>query len=102
MQATPSEENVDTVARVTDALLQLLIQMGNLILAAIVAVELWLRAQFMLLGVSPAIQTVLLVAIAVLLIVAALRLFGGLIRVAVVLVLLLIVIHVVLPIIQHG
>ncbi|MEA2790193.1 MAG: hypothetical protein QOG73_2599 [Acetobacteraceae bacterium] len=102
MQATPSEENVDTVARVTDALLQLLIQMGNLILAAIVAVELWLRAQFTLLGVSPAIQTVLLVAIAVLLIVAALRLFGGLIRVAVVLVLLLIVIHVVLPIIQHG
>jgi hypothetical protein len=93
---------VDTVARVIDALLQLLIQMGNLILAAIVAVELWLRAQFTLLGLSPPIQTVLLLAIAVLLIVAALRLFGGLIRVAVVLLLLLIVIHVVLPIIQHG
>jgi hypothetical protein len=92
---------VETFTRAVDALLQLLIQIGDLILAGIVAVELWLRGQFALLGLAPPIQTVLLIAIAVVLILAALRLFGGLIRVAVVLVLLLVVIHVLLPVIQH-
>ncbi len=92
---------METFTRAVDALLQLLIQIGDLILAGIVAVELWFRAQFALLGLPPPIQTVLLVAIAAVLILAALRLFGGLIRVAVVLVLLLVVIHVLLPVIQH-
>lgn len=93
---------MDTFTRAVDALLQLLIQIGDLILAGIVAVELWLRAQFALLGLPPAIQTVLLIAIAVVLILAALRLFDGLIRVAVVLVLVLVVLHVLLPVIQHS
>jgi hypothetical protein len=92
---------VDAFTRAISTLLQLLIQIGDLILAGIVAVELWLRAQLSLLGLPPAIQTVLLIALAVVLILAALRLFGGLIRVALVLVLLLIIIHVLLPIIQH-
>ncbi len=92
---------MQTFTRAVDALLQLLLQLGSLILAGIVAVELWLRAQFALLGLPPTIQTVLLIAIAVVLLLAALRLFGGLIRVAVVLLLLLVVIHVLLPIIQH-
>jgi hypothetical protein len=96
----PRENNVDAFARAINSLLQLLIQFGNLVLAAIVAAELWLRGQLTLLGVPPSIQVVLLVALAVVLILAALRLFGGLIRVAVVLVLLLIVIHALLPIIQ--
>jgi hypothetical protein len=92
---------VETFTRAIDALLQLLIQLGALILAGIVAVELWLRTQFALFGLPPTIQTVLLIAMAVVLILVALRLFGGLIRVAVVLLLLLVVIHVLLPIIQH-
>jgi hypothetical protein len=95
------ENDVDAFARAINSLLQLLIQFGDLILAGIVAAELWLRGQLTLLGVPPAIQVVLLVALAVVLILAALRLFGGLIRVAVVLVLLLIVIHALLPIIQQ-
>ena len=41
-------------------------------------------------------------ALALLLIVAALRVFGGLIRVGVVLVLILVVIHVLLPVMQHS
>jgi len=91
---------VDTFTRAVATLLQLLTQLGDLILAGIVAVELWLRAQFEQFGIPPVIQTVLLVAFAVVLILIALRLFGGLIRVAVVLVLLLVVIHVLMPVIQ--
>ncbi|WP_428487623.1 hypothetical protein [Rhodopila sp.] len=87
--------------RALEALLHLLAQLGELVLAGILAIELWLRAQLSQLGVSPPIQTVLLIALAVLLIVAALRLFGGLIRVAVILILLLVVIHVLLPVLQH-
>ncbi len=81
-------------------LLNLLIQFGNLVMAGIVACELWLRAELTLLHVPRPIQTVLMVALALLLIVAALRLFGGLIRVAVIVVLVLIAIHVLLPVIQ--
>jgi hypothetical protein len=92
---------VESFTRAIDALLKLLVQLGSLVLAGIVAVELWLRAQFALLGLPPTIQTILLIVMAVLLILVALRLFGGLIRVAVVLFLLLVVIHVLLPIIQH-
>ena len=82
-------------------LLQLLAHLGDLVLAGIVAIEVWLRAQLTQAGVPPPIQTALLIALAVLLILAALRLFGGLIRVAVILILLLIAIHVLLPVIQH-
>lgn len=95
------ENNVDAFSRAINSLLQLLIQFGDLVLAAIVAAELWLRGQLTALGVAPSMQVVLLVALAVVLILAALRLFGGLIRVAVVLVLLLIVIHALLPIVQQ-
>jgi hypothetical protein len=91
---------METLTRTINALLQLLIKLGDIVVAGIVAIELWLRAQLTPLGLPPAIQTLLMAALAVLLIVAALRFFGGLIRMAVVLILLLIVIHVLLPIIQ--
>jgi hypothetical protein len=51
-------------------------------------------------GVAPAAQTLILVLVAVLLILGSLRLFGGLIRVAAVLILMLIAIHILLPVIQ--
>jgi hypothetical protein len=51
--------------------------------------------------VAPQLQTIILLAVAVILILGALKLFGGLIRVAVVLVLLLIAIHVLMPILHH-
>jgi hypothetical protein len=97
----PRENNVDGFTRAINSLLELLIEFGDLVLAALVAVELWLRGQLTVLGVAPPIQVVILVALALALILAALRLFGGLIRVAVVLVLVLIVIHALLPIIQQ-
>ena len=92
------ESEVESFRRFVDSLLNIVIQLGHLIVAALVAIELWLRDQLALAGVPPVIQTVLLIAFAALLIVGSLRLFGGLIRVAVVLVLVLFAIHIIMPV----
>lgn len=91
---------MDAVNHALQTLLNLLVQIGNLVMAAIVACELWLRGELTLLQVPRPIQTVLMVALALLLIVAALRLFGGLIRIAVIVILLLIALHVLLPVVR--
>lgn len=92
---------MDSFKHVIDSLLQLLVQLGNIIVGWIVIIEDALRRQLMQLGVAPQLQTIILLAVAVILILGALKLFGGLIRVAVVLVLLLIAIHVLMPILHH-
>jgi hypothetical protein len=92
---------VDNFTHVINNLLQFLIRLGDLIVGVIVTIELWLRAQLMQLGVAPPVQTAILIALAVVLILGSLRLFGGLIRVAVVLILILIAIHILMPILQH-
>jgi hypothetical protein len=83
-----------------NTLLQLLKQFGVAIAALLTEFELWLRGQLRQLGVPHSIQTVILIAVAAFLVVGAVRLFGGLIRVAVVLILILLAIHLVLPISQ--
>jgi hypothetical protein len=93
---------MDDVNRVLDSLLQLVVGLGDLIVNAIVAIELWLRVQLGTMGLSPQIQTVILIALAVLLILGALRLFGGLVRIAVVLILALIAVHILMPVLQHA
>ena len=92
---------MDSFTNVVNSLLQLLIRLGNLIVGGIIAIEVWLRDQLAQFGLSPAIQTVIMLALAALLIMTALRLFGGLIRVAVVLVLILIAVHILLPVLPH-
>ena len=92
---------MDSFTHVINSLLQLMIELGNLVVSGLITLELWLRDQLAQLGLSPPIQTVIMVAIAALLIVGALRVFGGLIRIAVVLVLILIAIHILLPILPH-
>lgn len=92
---------MESFKELLDRLLQLLLQFSEVVTAALIAVEIWLRAQLSQLGVSPMLQTAILLAVAVLLLIAGLRMFGGLIRVAVVLILLLIALHVLLPVIQH-
>jgi hypothetical protein len=92
---------VNSVRDIINSLLQFLIELGDIIVGAIVEVELWLRGQLSELGLPQPLQTAILVVLAIVLIVSALRLFGGLIRVAVVLVLILIAIHILLPILQH-
>jgi hypothetical protein len=92
---------VDSFTHIINNLLQFLIRLGDLIVGVIVTIELWLRAQLMQLGVAPPVQTAILIALAVVLILGSLRLFGGLIRVAVVLILILIAIHILMPVLQH-
>ncbi len=92
---------MNAFTNVINSLLQLLVHIGKLIINGLVAVELWVREQLATLGLPPAVQTVIMLAFAALLIVGALRLFGGLIRAVVLLVLILIAIHILLPVLPH-
>jgi hypothetical protein len=83
-----------------DTLLRLLTQFGLVVAAALAELELWIRGQLQQLGLPHAVQTVLLLAVAAVLVLGAFRLFGGVIRIAVVLILLLVAIHIVMPVIQ--
>jgi hypothetical protein len=92
---------METVRQALAALLSLLVDFVGLILAAIGGVEVWIRSQLSLAGVNPQLQTVILIALAVLLIVGAFRLFGGLLRIIIVIFLLLIAIKMLVPAL-HG
>jgi low affinity Fe/Cu permease len=92
---------VDSFAHIINSLLQLLVRLGDIIVGGIVTLELWMRGQLSQFGLTPQVQTVIMVAIAVVLILGSLKLFGGLIRVAAVLVLILIALHIVMPVLQH-
>jgi len=92
---------MNSFTHMIDSLLRLLIALGNMIVGGIVTIEVWLRGQLALFGLSRNLQTAILILVAALLIVASLRIFGGLIRVALVLVLILIGIHILSPIIWH-
>ncbi len=81
-------------------LLTLLANIAEIILAAIVAVELWLRSALRLLGAPPLVQTIVLIALAIVLILGSIRLFSGIIRIGVVLVLILIVMHIIMPVVS--
>ena len=81
-------------------MLKLLTEFGLAVAAILTRLELWLREELQHLGVPHTVQTPILLAVAVLLILGSLRLFGGLIRVAAVLILVLIAIHILMPVIQ--
>ena len=93
---------MDAFTNAINAVLQLLLQIGNLIVAGLVGFELWLRGQLATLGMAPSLQTVIMLSLAALLILGALQLFRGLIRAIVILVLILIAIHILLPVLPHG
>lgn len=92
---------MDSFTRLVRSLLQLLIQLANIIVTAVLTIELWLRAHLVYFGLPPVVQTVIMVALAALLILGSLRLFGGLIRTIMVLVLILIALHILLPVLPH-
>ena len=89
---------MDRISHFVMEVLQLLIKLGTVIVAALVAIELWLRAQLAHLGLPPVIETVIMLAVAALLILGSLRLFGGLLRIIVVLILTLLALHILLPV----
>ncbi len=92
---------MESFTQLINRLLRIVITVGNIVLAGIVAIELWMRGQLAQLGVPKTLQTVLLATVAILLIVASLRIFGGLIRVALVLILVLIALHILAPLVVY-
>jgi len=83
-----------------DTLLHLLGQFGVAVAAILAELEFWLRGELQQFGVPHALQTLTLLAVAAALVVGSLQLLGGFIRLAVVLILLLIAIHIVMPVVQ--
>jgi hypothetical protein len=93
---------LDAFAGFISDLIHLLIRIGASLAAGLEAVEISLRDQLTIMGVSPPVQTVILVLTAVVLILLAVRLFGGLIRFAVIVILLLLALDLILPAVMHG
>lgn len=81
---------LDQVAR---ALVALLAGLAALVLTALAALEDWLRGLMSAAGVPGAVQTIFGIVLAVLFLIAALRLFGGFIRVVLVVVLVALGLH---------
>jgi len=88
---------MEKVDQAINALLALFASAADAVLAGLAAVEQWLRTQLSGLGVAPQIQTVIMIAVAILLLLLVLRVFGGIIRVVLVVFLILLALHVVLP-----
>jgi hypothetical protein len=88
---------MQAVERTVDALLALFRTGADWVLGVLAAIEQWLRGQLAAIGAPPGIQTAIMLVVALLLVLAALRVFGGLIRVLVVAFLILLALHAVLP-----
>ena len=85
------------LTRVVDEIVRLLIRLGGSILEAVQAVETSLRVQLSAMGVPPTIQTIILVGASIGIILLALRVFGGLLRFFVIVVLILLAMKLLLP-----
>jgi hypothetical protein len=83
-----------------DTLLHLLGQFGVAVAAMLTELEFWLRGALQQFGVPHTLQTTTLLIVAAALVVGSLQLLGGLVRLAVVLILLLLAIHIVMPVVQ--
>jgi len=92
---------VDRFNDTINSLLALLIRLGDLIVTGLKAGEVWLRGQLVALGVPAELQIVIMLALAALLILGVVRMFGGLIRILVVLILLLVAARVLLPVLPR-
>ena len=88
---------MEKVDQAIDALLALFATAADAVLAGLAAIEEWVRLQLTSVGLAPQFQTAIMVAFAVVLLLLVLRVFGGVIRVLLVLFLILLALHVVLP-----
>ena len=89
---------MDRVDQAIAKLLALIRSLVDVILSGLAAIEVWLRDQLAGLGVAPPIQTIILIAVAVVLIAVTLRLFGGVLRAVVVIFLVLLALHALIPV----
>ena len=89
---------MERVHQAVTKLLALIRDLVDLVLGALAAIEVWLRGQLSGLGVARPIQTIILIAVAVVLIALTLRLFGGVLRAVVVIFLVLLALHTLIPV----
>jgi hypothetical protein len=82
-------------------LVQFLIQFSDTVIDGFVTLEWWMRGQLSQLGLTPQAQTVAMLAIVAVLILGACKLFAALIRLAVVVLLILLALHIALPALRH-
>ena len=78
-------------------LLALILGLFGLIVTAIATIESFLRGLLTEAGISGQVQSIVLVVTAILLMLAALRLFGGIFGVLITIVLILLVVHILAP-----
>ena len=83
--------------QVINLLLALILGLFGLIITAIATIEDFLRGLLTEAGISGQVQGIVLIVTAVLLILAALRLFGGILGVLITIVLILLVVHILVP-----
>ena len=79
------------------SLLTIILGLFGLIVTGIAAIEDFLRGQLAAAGISGQTQTIILIASAVLLILAAFRLFGGILGVLITIFLILLMVHILVP-----
>ena len=91
-----------SVDQVIIQLLNFLEVVARVILAGLAAIETWAETQLASLGVPPGISVIILIAIALLLIVAALRLLGPIVYVLVMVFIVLLMVHALMPAIIHS
>jgi hypothetical protein len=85
------------VDQVINVLLAFILGLFGLIVTVIATIEDFLRGLLATAGISGQTQTIMLIATAVLLILAALRLFGGVFGVLIIIVLILLMVHILVP-----
>jgi hypothetical protein len=83
------------------AILDFILDLFYLVFRIIALVENWLRAELGRFGVPENMQTIILVVVAIVVLLAAIRLLGGVFRIALVILILLLGAHLLLPLI-HG
>ena len=77
--------------------LSLILRLVSVVMAAIGLIDAFLRSLMSRAGVGAQVQAVVLVAVAVLFIIASLRVFGGILRVLIIIFLILLLIQVLMP-----
>ena len=86
-----------------DLVLSLIVGLFGLIVAGIAAIEHVLRDALIPMGIGREGQSIILLAVAVILIVGAIRLFGGVFALLISIVLALLILHILLPALgAHG
>lgn len=71
--------------------------LADLLLAAMATADHWVRQVLTALGVGNSVQTIILILVAFLVLLAALRLMGGIVRVLIVVLIVLFAVHLLLP-----